>query len=145
MDSRRYINTHKFLISNTLASFHCEEVRIHKISLEKEDAVQSVWKRYLYIVGTLLILDSSVLASSDGRGQRMFDQNIKKACGLNGIMVARSKTQSEWTSIYEENRLNATMLSLCPEAKPFKEIYLQDVYAYMKTYAKDSGVVLGAC
>ena len=60
-------------------------------------------------------------------------------------MVARSKTQSEWTSIYEENRLNATMLSLCPEAKPFKEIYLQDVYAYMKTYAKDSGVVLGAC
>lgn len=102
----------------------------------------SRWKN-IFVLGIVLIFCFS-LEASDGRGQRMFDQNIKKSCGLNGIMVARSKTQSEWASIYEENRLNETMLSLCPEAKPFKEIYLQDVYAYMKTFAKDSGTVLGA-
>lgn len=101
-------------------------------------------KKSLYVFGALMVISSTALAS-EGRGQRMFDQNLKKACGLNAVMVARSKTQSEWEKIYQDNRLNETMLSLCPEAKPFKEMYLPDVYAYMKSYAKDSGVVLGAC
>ena len=103
-----------------------------------------LWKKSLYVGGALLVLCSTALAS-EGRGQRIFDQNLKKACGLNSVMVARSKTQAEWEKIYQDNHLNETMLALCPDAKPFKEMYLPDVYAYMKAYAKDSGVVLGAC
>ncbi|MDD2384037.1 MAG: cytochrome C [Sulfurospirillaceae bacterium] len=80
--------------------------------------------------------------ASEGRGQRMFDQNLKKACGINGLQVARAHTQAEWTKIYESNALNNEMRVFCPEAKDFKETYQKDVYEFMYALASDSGKIV---
>lgn len=96
------------------------------------------------VIISLVLLQSASFAS-EGRGQRMFDQNLKKACGTNGLEVARKHTQAEWTKIYESNRLDDEMKVYCPEAKPFKDIYTKDVYEFFYALAKDSGKVIGAC
>lgn len=96
------------------------------------------------VIISLVLLQSASFAS-EGRGQRIFDQNLKKACGTNGLEVARKHTQAEWTKIYESNGLNDEMKVYCPEAKPFKDIYTKDVYEFFYALAKDSGKVIGAC
>lgn len=100
----------------------------------------------LFVVAVIsLVLLPSASFASEGRGQRMFDQNLKKACGTNGLEVARKHTQEEWTKIYKSNGLDAEMKLYCPEAKPFKDIYTKDVYEFFYALAKDSGKVIGAC
>lgn len=100
-------------------------------------------KRSSILLCALCLTFSATLAS-EGRGQRMFDQNLKKACGINGFEVARKHTQTEWTAIYENQKLNDEMKIYCPEAKDFKSDYVRDVYEFMYAAAKDSGKVLGA-
>ena len=92
-----------------------------------------------------LVLLESVSFASEGRGRRMFDQNLKKACGVEGLEVARKHTQAEWTKIYESNGLDAEMKLYCSEAKPFKNDDVKDVYEFFYALAKDSGKVIGAC
>jgi len=99
----------------------------------------------LVVIAISLVLFESASFGSEGRGQRMFDQNLKKACGTNGLEVARKHTQAEWTKIYESNSLDDEMKLYCPEAKPFKDIYAKDVYEFFYALAKDSGKVIGAC
>ncbi len=106
--------------------------------------MKHISQKFFWTVVALFLLQSSSFAS-EGRGLRMFDQNLKKECGLNGIVVARSHTQGEWTKIYQDKSLNSTLQALCPQADPFKEKYLEDVYAFMHAYAKDSGKVVGGC
>jgi len=93
----------------------------------------------------LMVFTTSSFAAQEGRGLRMFDQNIKKACGSNAFEVARMHTQAEWKAIYDADGLDAKFKTICPEAKPFKEEYKEDVYAFMHAVAKDSGKILGAC
>lgn len=106
--------------------------------------IKKLFRLAVILIISLVMLESTSFAS-EGRGQRMFDQNLKKACGTNGLEVARKHTQAEWTKIYENNGLDAEMKLYCPEAKPFKDIYAKDVYEFFYALAKDSGKVIGAC
>jgi len=103
------------------------------------------WQNYGWVLAALMALSSSCIAAEEGRGLRMFDQNIKKACGTNAFEVARMYTQAQWKEMYESNAFDAEFQKICPEAKPFKAMYKPDVYAFMYGAAKDSGKVLGAC
>jgi hypothetical protein len=107
--------------------------------------MQKKWFTFSIIIALVLTLNSSLMAAQEGRGLRMFDQTIKKACGTNAFEVARMYTQAEWKAIYEADALDAEFQKICPEAKPFKAMYKPDVYAFMYAAAKDSGKVLGAC
>lgn len=91
-----------------------------------------------------MVFATTLSASEEGRGLRMFDQTIKKACGTNAFEFARTRTQAEWKALYESNSLDAEFKKICPEAKPFKDQYKPDVYAFLHAVAKDSGKVLGA-
>ena len=97
------------------------------------------------LAGAFMVFATSSFAAQEGRGLRMFDQNIKKACGSNAFEVAKMHTQAEWKAIYESDGLDAKFKTICPEAKPFKAEYKEDVYAFMYALAKDSGKILGAC
>jgi len=107
--------------------------------------MQKKWMKVSIIVTLILSLSGSLNAAEEGRGLRMFDQTIKKACGTNAFEVARRYTQAQWKALYEADALDAEFQKICPEAKPFKAIYKPDVYAFMYAAAKDSGKVLGAC
>lgn len=96
------------------------------------------------ILCSLMVFTTTAFASQEGRGLRMFDQTIKKACGTNAFEFARKYTQAEWKAIYDANTLDAEFKKICPEAKPFKEEYKPDVYAFLHAVAKDSGKILGA-
>lgn len=113
-------------------------------NMKGEKMIKKFFSLSLVLIISLVLLQSASFAS-EGRGQRMFDQNLKKACGTNGLEVARKHTQAEWTKIYESNGLDAEMKLYCPEAKPFKDIYTKDVYEFFYALAKDSGKVIGAC
>lgn len=98
----------------------------------------------MILMCSLMVFTTTLSASQEGRGLRMFDQTIKKACGTNAFEFARTHTQAEWKSLYESNGLDAELKKICPEAKPFKEEYKPDLYAFLYAVAKDSGKIFGA-
>ncbi|MDD3342875.1 MAG: hypothetical protein PHR87_04795 [Sulfurospirillaceae bacterium] len=103
--------------------------------------MKKIIKTFLVILCGIFITEISVYASA-GRGMRMFDQNVKTACGTNAFMVARSHTQEEWTKIYKANSLNAEIKTFCAEATPIKDMYQKDLYEFMYAMAKDSGAII---
>lgn len=73
------------------------------------------------------------------KGQKYFSNEMKKACGFSGNVMAKKHTQAEWKAINDSGKLSEELQNICPKAKPLKEIYLNDVYDFLYNYASDSG------
>jgi hypothetical protein len=72
------------------------------------------------------------------KGQKIFTRKLKKACGVNGGVIAKKHTQNEWKEIIKEGKLANTISSLCNGAK-VKDKYLLDIGSFFIQYANDSG------
>jgi len=90
----------------------------------------------------LLLSVASVTASADvKKGQTLYLKKLKKACGMNGAMMAEKHTMAEWKKIYEGGKLADEIKAACPEAKDsaLKEKFMKHYYDFFNEYAKDSG------
>lgn len=101
-------------------------------------------KNIAKIVLSVLILLSfgSVAANADvKKGQILYLKKLKKACDMNGAMMAEQHTMGEWESIYKDGKLGAELKKMCPNAKDssLKEKYMEHYFDFFKEYAKDSG------
>ncbi len=73
------------------------------------------------------------------KGQKYFSNEMRKACGFSGNVMAKKHTQAEWKAINDAGKLSEELQTICPSAKPLKDIYLNDVFDFLFNYASDSG------
>jgi hypothetical protein len=102
--------------------------------------LKQLLKVFIAAVVGLGILSTAAQADV-GKGQKLFIKNLKKPCGFSGGVMAKKHKQAEWKAIFEAGKLNEEMAKFCPEAKPLKDKYIQDVYDFLYNYASDSGNV----
>jgi hypothetical protein len=94
-------------------------------------------------LSTLLLLSAgTVTLSADvKKGQTLYLKKLKKACNMNGAIVAEKHTMAEWKSIFEGGKLAAEIKTMCPNAKDsaLQEKFMQHYFDFFHEYAKDSG------
>jgi len=74
------------------------------------------------------------------KGQKIFARKLKKECGVNGGVIAKKHTQSEWQELIKNKKLADEISSMCNGAK-VNEKYLPDIGAFFIQFASDSGNV----
>jgi len=74
------------------------------------------------------------------KGQKIFGKKLKGVCGVNGGVIAKKHTQSEWEKIINNGELQKEISTLCPGAT-IKEKYVPDIGAFFIQFANDSGNV----
>lgn len=90
----------------------------------------------------LLLSVASVTANADvKKGQTLYLKKLKKACGMNGAMMAEKHTMAEWDKIYKDGKLAEEIKTMCPDAKDsaLKEKFMEHYFDFFNEYAKDSG------
>jgi hypothetical protein len=94
-------------------------------------------------LSTLLLLSAgTVTLSADvKKGQTLYLKKLKKACNMNGAIVAEKHTMAEWKSIFEGGKLAAEIKTMCPNAKDsaLQEKFMQHYFDFFHEYAIDSG------
>jgi hypothetical protein len=95
------------------------------------------------VLSALLLLSvGSITASADvKKGQVLYLKKLKKACDMNGAMMAEKHTMAEWKSLYEGGKLAAEIQTMCPNAKEksLQDKYMEHYFDFFHEYAKDSG------
>ena len=91
----------------------------------------------------ILSLGATVASADAAKGQKLYSKKLKKACGVNGGVVAGKHTQDEWTDIENAGKLKAEIKKICPKAKDkaLKDKYMKDYYDFFHDFASDSGNV----
>jgi len=99
--------------------------------------------KILLAVAIGLSFTTITISADANKGQKIILSKIKikKACDINGAVLAKKHTQAQWKDIYSSGKLAEELKNVCPAAKPLKEKYAQDVYDFLKNYASDSGNV----
>ena len=90
----------------------------------------------------LLLSAGTVTLSADvKKGQTLYLKKLKKACNMNGAIVAEKHTMAEWKAIFEDGKLPAEIKTMCPNAKDsaLQEKFMQHYFDFFHEYAKDSG------
>jgi hypothetical protein len=94
----------------------------------------------LVAIMSISFFTTSAFAGSD-KGQKIIIKKLKRPCGFNGAVLASKHTQEEWTTLFNDGKLNTELIIICPKAKPLKKRYIEDVYDFLNNYASDSGNV----
>ena len=91
----------------------------------------------------ILSLGATVASADAAKGQKLYSKKLKKACGVNGGVVASKHTQDEWTEIEDAGKLKAEIKKICPKVKDkaLKSKYMKDYYDFFHDFASDSGNV----
>lgn len=90
----------------------------------------------------LLLSMATTAANADlKKGQTLYLKKLKKACNMNGALVAEKHTMAEWKNIFEAGKLPAEIKTICPNAKDsaLQEKFMQHYFDFFHEYAKDSG------
>jgi len=104
--------------------------------------LKNIFKMLLAVAIGLSFTTITVSANAS-KGQKIILSKIKikKACHINGAVLAKKHTQSQWKAIYSGGKLAGELKSICPSAKPLKKKYAKDVFDFLHNYASDSGNV----
>jgi len=91
----------------------------------------------------LLALGTTVGSADTVKGQKLYLQKLKKACGFTGAVMAGKHTQDEWDAIGTGDALKAEIKKQCPNVKDkaLKSKYLPHYHDFFKEYGSDSGNV----
>jgi len=75
------------------------------------------------------------------KGQKLFSKKLKKPCELTGAKVAGKHTQNEWESLYNSEKLEDEIKTICPKVEDLNDKYLPHLYEFFYEYGSDSGNV----
>lgn len=90
----------------------------------------------------LLLSVGAATASADAKkGQVLYLKKLKKACDMNGGVMAAKHTMAEWKKLYESGKLGDEIKTICPNAKDksLQDKYMEHYFDFFHEYANDSG------
>ena len=97
------------------------------------------------LFGLALMTSFTYAAGDAGKGQKIIQKKVSKACIKAGIkdggVLAKKHTQAEWQKIFDDGKLDEELKNLCPKVKKLKEKYVENVFTFLHFYASDSGNV----
>ncbi len=102
-------------------------------------------KLFKTVIASMMILAvGTTVASADvNKGKKLYMKKLRKACNVNGAIIAGKHTQSEWTEIQGAGKMADEIRLICPKVKDkvLKDKYLEHYYDFFKEYGSDSGNV----
>ncbi|MDQ7084517.1 MAG: cytochrome C [Sulfurovum sp.] len=86
------------------------------------------------------LLTATATAGSIEKGQNYYTKKIKGQCAdKTGAAFAATYTQAQWAATLKDGKFEATVKTMCPDLKKYKEKWTPHLFEFANEYASDTG------